>query len=117
MHPTLAAFAASYRHRYPDLEIREHAPGDCLRIIWHDGEIQRLVTACMMDDDDPDPTFVFSEDDSVSTFDPWVSLLEAFAQQANTTILAAPGTFGALVLERRLLRLSAIRPMSPDRLN
>ena len=116
MHPTLSAFAASYRDRYPDMEIREHVPGDCLRIIWHDGANQRLVTACMMDDDDPDPTFVFSEDDSVSTFDPWVSLLEAFAQQANTPIIAAPGTFGALVLERRQLT-PPVRPQSPDRLN
>ena len=115
MHPTLAAFASRYRHAFPDLEIRENARADCLRIIWHDGAIQRLVTACMMDDNDPDPTFVFSEDDSVSTFDPWVSLLEAFAQQGAPTI-STPGTFAALVLERRLLT-PPVRPQSPDRLN
>ena len=113
MHPTLAAFASRYRHAFPDLEIRENARADCLRIIWHDGEIERVVTACMMDDNDPDPTFVFSEDGSVSTFDPWVSLLEAFAQQGAPTI-STPGTFAALVLERRLL--SGVRPQSPDRL-
>ncbi len=119
MHPTLAAFAASYRHRYPDLVVKTDEDFD-LVIEWQQGAespchevyvriVQdglRIVLDC-----DGGHSLTFDEER------PTDSLTDAFIRNGAAPILAAPGTFGALVLERCLFRDSAIRPQSPDRLN
>lgn len=120
MHPDLQAFADRYRHRFPDLTITTMSDG--LILEWQEAPESPCYTV-----------EVYANGEGVTVFESSVGFIDADPADllnAVTTamrreremsaqreaILAAPGSFAALVLERHLLRLSA-RPMSPDRLN
>lgn len=119
MHPTLAAFAERYRHAFSDLVITEH--GDELRIEWQEAPTAPCYTATMRIQDGQVAFRCIAgwhgagDGDLLDAAVYVMDAAEGFWRD-RPAILAAPGTFGALVLERRLLRDSAIRPNSPDRL-
>ncbi len=124
MHPTLTAFAASYRHRFPDLTITEHANGEDLILGWQEAPSSPCYTVEVYFSSSGfavfDYTGGFIDANDAPILDVAVAALSrerGLSEHANAPILAAPGTFGALVLERHLLRDSTIRPQSPDRLN
>ena len=119
MHPTLAVFAASYRHRFPDLTITE--VGGELRLEWQEAPTSPCYTITVyVQDGHVCAEYVGGEvsleGDPLGSVVAALSRERGLSEHANTPILAAPGTFGALVLERHLLRDSTIRPQSPDRL-
>ena len=118
LHPTLAAFADRYRHAFPDLVITESA-GD-LRLEWQEGPTLPCYTVKMLVVDGKVQARIEWEHGSINHIgDPIDAASAAFTQihrWSGAPIIAAPGTFGALVLARRLLT-PPIRPQSPDQLN
>ncbi len=119
MHPDLKAFATAYRHRFPDLVITSAA--DELRLEWQEapGAPCFAITARMSGEGFI--VFEYSEGVVRAVTDPPIASLviamnrERWWSGERSDPIAEPGTFGALVLERRLL--ASVRPQSPDRLN
>lgn len=120
MHPTLAAFAASYRHRYPDLAITE--VGGELRLEWQEAPTSPCYAVTLYAADGA--VCIEYAGGAVSVDgDVLACVLAVMARERGLTMLhgvpvfAAPGTFGALILEHVMTRGLPVRPMSPDRLN
>lgn len=121
MHPDLAAFAATYRHRFPDLTIT--AKGEDLRLEWQESPSSPCyaITARMSGEG-----FIVFEyvggvvraisDPVIASAVAALSRERGLSARGDAPLLAEPGTFAALVLERRLLT-PPIRPQSPDQLN
>jgi len=122
MHPDLKAFADRYRHAFADFVITATPDGD-LRLEWQEGPEAPCCTVTARMSGEGFIVVKYSRGRVRAVADPPIasavialSRERGLSEHANTPILAAPGTFGALVLERHMLRLSA-RPQSPDRLN
>ena len=122
MHPDLAAFASTYRHRFPDLVITTTADDEALRLEWQEAPTSPCYAVEMYYSSSGFAVFEyvsgFIDANDADLLDAAVTALSrerGLSTQANTPILAAPGTFAALVLERRMLT-PPVRPQSPDRL-
>ena len=121
MHPTLQAFADRYRHAFPDLVITATPDGEDLRLEWQEGpETPCYAVTAFSRPGDP-LCFEYSGGAVHVDCDPLDALVAVLSRERDLSdnpgpLIAAPGTFGALVLERRLLT-PPIRPNSPDRLN
>ena len=123
MHVALCNFASAIDQRFPDLRVLRGADEDLI-LEWQEapGALRHTVTARMSGEG-----FIVFEycggivravaDPPIASAVAALSRERGSSAQANIPILAAPGTFAALVLERHLLRDSTIRPQSPDRLN
>jgi len=122
MHPTLAAFADRYRHAFPDLVITATPDGEDLRIEWQEGPEAPCYAVTARISGEGFIVVKYSRGRVRAVADPPIaSAVIALSRERDFSdqsapILAAPGTFGALVLERRLLRDSPTFA-SPDRLN
>ena len=121
MHPTLAAFADRYRHAFADLTITATPDGEDLRLEWQEGPEAPCCTVTAQMSGGGLIVFVYSASEVPTMIDPIEGLVRAMDRErwwsgGDAPILAAPGTFAALVKERRLLT-PPIRPQSPDRLN
>ena len=120
MHVALCNFASAIDQRFPDLRVLRGADED-LSLEWKEAPSSPCYTITVyVQDGHVCAEYVGGEvsleGDPLGSVVAAMSRERGLSEHANTPILAAPGTFGALVLERHLLRLSA-RPQSPDRLN
>lgn len=122
MRPTLAAFADRYRHRFPDLVITTTADGEDLRLEWQETPTSPCYAVEMYYSGEGFAVFEyvsgFIDANGADLLDVAVTALSrerGLSARGNEPLLGEPGTFAALVLERRLLS-PPIRPQSPDRL-
>jgi len=121
MHPDLKAFADRYRHAFADFVITATPDGD-LRLEWQEGPEAPCCTVTARMSGEGFIVVKYSRGRVRAVADPPIaSAVIALSRERDFSdqsapILAAPGTFGALVLERRLLRDSPTFA-SPDRLN
>jgi len=121
MHPTLAAFAASYRHRFPDLTITE--VGGELRLEWQEAPTSPCYAVTLRQTHYGPAVVVETGVFVVTDGDILKTLVTVMARERGLTMLhgvpvfAAPGTLGALIVEHVMTRGLPVRPMSPDRLN
>lgn len=123
MHPTLAAFADRYRHAFPDLVITTTADGEDLRLEWQGAPASPCYTVTARMSGEGFIVFEYVGGVVRAVSDPVIASAVAalsrergLSARGNEPLLAAPGTFAALVLERHLLS-PPIRPQSPDQLN
>lgn len=125
MHPDLKAFAASYRHRFPDLTITTMSDG--LIFEWQEAPKSPCYTVEVYANSEGVTVFEssvgFIDADPADFLDAVVTAMrrEREVSDRREAILAAPGSFAALVLMHATLRGLPVpppaRPMSPDRLN
>ena len=122
MHPTLAAFADRYRHAFADLTITATPDGEDLRLEWQEGPETPCHVVEVYWSSQGFAVFDYAEGfidaNGADLLDVAILALSREREISDNPgpILAASGTFGALVLERRLLRDSPTFA-SPDRLN
>jgi hypothetical protein len=122
MHPTLQAFADRYRHAFPDLVITTTPDGEDLRLEWQEGPEMPCYAVEVYVSSTTGTVFDYAggfiDANGVDLLDVAILALSREREISDNPgpILAAPGTFGALVKERRLLRDSPAFA-SPDRLS
>ena len=122
MHPDLAAFASTYRHAFPDLVITTAADGEDLRLEWQESPTSPCYSIAARMSGEGFIVFEYVGGVVRAVSDPVIaSAVAALSRErglsvrGNEPLLAEPGTFAALVLERHLLTPPA-RSQSPDRL-
>ena len=120
MHVALCNFASAIDQRFPDLRVLRGADEDLI-LEWQEAPSSPCYTITVyVQDGHVCAEYVGGEvsleGDPLGSVVAALSRERGISEHANTPILAAPGTFGALVLERRQLT-PPVRPQSPDRLN
>jgi len=122
MHPTLAAFAASYRHRFPDLTITE--VGGELRLEWQEAPTSPCYAVTLRQTHYGPAVVVETGVFVVTDGDILKTLVTVMARERGPLAhygTSARGSFAALVLMHATLRGLPVpppaRPMSPDCIN
>ncbi len=118
MHPDLKAFATTYRHRFADLTIT--TKGDDLIVEWQEAPASPCYTVEIYANGEGmtvfDVSVGFIDAEPAALLDAVVTAMRREREMSDRrgAILAAPGSFAALVLEQAML--VSLRPQSPDRL-